>query len=116
MQDYLKSKLFNNQEASLLVSLRTRTTRDFKANFPYHLDKICRLGCESEDTPEHILVCDKLNHEKSRFQDIHYKEIFSDNVARHAAVTKLFVTLLERREDALETGPSHCPGEGRDSS
>ena len=116
MQEYLKSKLFNNQEASLLVSLRTRTTRDFKANFPYHVERMCPMGCESEDTPEHILVCDKLDHDSSKYQDIHYEDIFSENVARQAAVTKHFVTLLERREDAstLETGPSHCPGEGRD--
>ena len=114
MQNYLKSHMFNNHEASMLISLRSRTIREFGAKFPYNINQMCPMGCITEDTPEHILVCDHLKSEETRNPDIQYEHIFSDNVVEQAAITKLFVTLLERREDAsiLKTGPSHSSVQG----
>ena len=118
MQPYLKSSLFNNHEASLLISLRSSTSREFKAYFPFNIDNMCPMGCKEIDTPEHCLKCDPIYPNESRDPNIQYEDIFSDSVDKQADVTKLFATLLERREDAsaLETGPSHHPGEGDDSS
>ena len=45
MQNYLKSHMFNNHEASMLLSLRSRTTREFGANFPYNINQMCPMGC-----------------------------------------------------------------------
>ena len=78
MQNYLKSHMFNNHEASMLISLRSRTTREFAANFPYNINQMCPMECITEDTPEHILVCDHLKSEETRYPDIQYEHIFSD--------------------------------------
>ena len=112
-QGYMKSPMLNNHEASLLFSLRSRTTKDFKANFPYFSNQMCPLGCDELDTPEHCLVCRKLTHGESHLENTSYNDIFSQSVVRQAAVVQLIVSLLERREDASasETGPSNCLGD-----
>ena len=51
MQSYLKTHMLNNHEASLLFSLRSKSTREFKANFPYNPDQMCVMGCAELDTP-----------------------------------------------------------------
>ena len=91
MQDYLKSHMFNNHEASMLISLRSRTTREFGTNFPFNITQKNPLGCITEDTPEHILVCDHLNPEETRTSDIQYKQKISDNVSKQAAVTMCYL-------------------------
>ena len=111
MQQYLKSHLFNNHEASLLISLRSRTTREFKANFPYNADQMCPMRCLELDTPEHCLTCDPIYPKETRNYNIKYEDIFSETVSKQSDVTKLFASLLEKREDAsaLDTGPSIHP-------
>ena len=54
--------------------------------------------------------CDQVYPVNLRDSNISYMDIFSDNIDKHAAVAKLFVTLLERREDtsASTTGASCC--------
>ena len=37
-QEYLKTHILNNHEVSLLFSLRSRTAKQFKANFPFPRD------------------------------------------------------------------------------
>ena len=59
LQPYMQSELFNEEMASLLLALRTRTVRgirtDFGEMFP---DKSCPLeGCSLPDSLCHILVC-----------------------------------------------------------
>ena len=59
-QEYLKSHMFNNHEAFLLFSLRSRNSKLFKANFSYNIDQVCPMsGCEEIDQQEHLLECDK---------------------------------------------------------
>ena len=66
-------------------------------------------GCESEDPQEHILQCLKLTTNKAHDEDINDGDLFSSELTRQAAVTKLFASLLERREDAIASpvGPNH---------
>ena len=118
MQSYLKTHLLNNHEASLLFSLRSKSTREFRANFPYYVDQMCVMGCLELDTPEHCIVCVQLNPKEAQSTDIVYEDLFSNSVTKQAAVTKFFSSLLEKREDAsaLDTGPSLHPAEGNDSS
>ena len=118
MQKYLKSPMWNNHEASLLFSLRSKSTREFRANFPYYADQMCIMGCLELDTPEHCIVCVKLTPIEQQNKDILYEDLFSDSTLKQAAITKLFSSLLERREDASasQAGPSQCPGEGKDSN
>ena len=65
------------------------------------------LGCEKQDSQEHLLQCLKLTSKNE--DDINFSDPFSSDVTRQAAVTKLFTSLLERREDAIAppVGPNH---------
>ena len=40
-----------------------------------------------------------------QYSDIQYSDIFSSDITRQAAVTKMFASLLERREDASASPP-----------
>ena len=71
-QNYLKTHLLNNQEVSLLFSLRSRTSKHFKANFPYFIDQMCPMGCAEDDTQEHAMFCDPIHPESSRNPTIVY--------------------------------------------
>ena len=117
-QGYMKSHMLNNHETSLLFSLRSRTTKAFKANFPYHIDQMCPFGCGELDTPEHCLMCGKITREESQFKNTNYKDIFSQSVSKQVPIVQLIATLLERREvaSALSTGPSHGPIQDNDSN
>ena len=109
IQKYLKTHMLNNHEVFLLFSLRSRNAKQFKANFPYNIDQICPMqGCYEVDTQEHCLVCEK---NISTSNTIKYEDIFSDTIEKQVAVTKLFASLLERREDAsaYTAGPMCCP-------
>ena len=53
-QSYLKTHMLNNHETSLLFSLRSETTREFKANFPYNVNQLCVMGCQ---VPQHCMIC-----------------------------------------------------------
>ena len=112
-QKYLKTHLLNNHEVSLLFSLRSQTLKHFKANFPYFSDQMCPLGCPVADTQEHAMLCEPIYPFISRDTNIFYNDIFSDDIMKQAAITKLYSTLLERREDAsaLKIGPSNCLGD-----
>ena len=55
MQKYLKSHLLNNHQASLLFSLKSKSTREFRPHFPYYIDQQCVLGCPELDTPEYLI-------------------------------------------------------------
>ena len=63
LQAYMQSEIFNDEMASLLLALRTRTVRgirsDFGEMFP---DKSCPLeGCSLPDSLGHILAYTVLN-------------------------------------------------------
>ena len=44
IQNYPKTHILNNHKSSLLFSLRSQTTREFRANFPYNSDQMCVMG------------------------------------------------------------------------
>ena len=100
-QEYLKTHMLNNHEVSLLFSLRSKTAREFKANFPCNQEQLCRMGCKSPDTQEHCINCEKLTFANTNKNDIEYNDIFSSDITKQVAVTKLFTSLLVRREDAI---------------
>ena len=69
-------------------------------------------GCNEIDTQEHCLQCAKLwSSSNTVTNHIQYHDIFSEDLTKQVAVTKLFVSLLEKREDASAhtTGPMCCP-------
>ena len=111
-QEYLKTHLMNNHEVALLFALRSKTAKQFKANFPFHSKKDCPMCGKEDDSQEHCLKCEDTYPEGTRDETISYSDIYSEDVHKQTAVTKLFATLLQRREDASvsTTGPSCCPG------
>ena len=111
-QEYLKTHMMNNHEVSLLFAPRSRTVKQFKANFPFHSDKKCPMCGKEEDSQDHCMTCEVTYPEGTRDSNILYSDIFSEDIEKQTAVTKLFSALLQRREDASAstTGPSSCPG------
>ena len=119
IQEYLKSHMFNNHEALLLFSLRSRNCKSFKANVPYYKNQVCpNNGCEEIDSQEHCIECDKLFPPETRTDKTEYSDIFSNDVTKQLTVTKLYSSLLERREvaSANSTGLQCCPGFPRECS
>ena len=74
---------------------------------------MCPFGCNEPDTLEHCMVCNKLYQEETCPTNMKQEDIFSENVYKQAAVIKLKVSLLERRDDASSstTGPGCSPAE-----
>ena len=59
-QEYLKSPMFNNHEAFLLFSIRSRISKLFKANFPYFTNQVCPMNdCPDLDSQENLIDCEK---------------------------------------------------------
>ena len=101
-----------------MFALRLRTSRYFKANFHFHAEKMCPHCGKEEDSQEHCIKCEVINLKNTRNNQIEYSDIFEDDVLKQSAVTRLFASLIERREDASasDTGPSLHPAEGDESS
>ena len=55
-QAYLMSPLFNEEDRSLLIRLRTRTVNGIKADFKgIYRETFCPLGCGENDTLENVI-------------------------------------------------------------
>ena len=87
--DYLHNPMFSQQDASLLYSLRTRTVRGIKSDFPgMYADKRCPLDitCESIDTLSHVLECNVIsNNMQTHIVVTHaltLSDIYSDNTIK----------------------------------
>ena len=111
-QNYLKSIIFTNDEASLLFGLRTKTARQFKGNFPFQntICIHCPLKCwKTKETPlidsqEHILQCKSLSDIRS--QDIANDKVEYSNLFSHVKKQKETVTLIKL---LLEERDKLCP-------
>ena len=111
-QENFKSHMLNNHEA-FYCSLFRQETENYTANFPYYNNQVCpNNGCEEVDAQEHCIDCDKIYHPEARIDNIEYSDILSNDINKQTVVTKLFTSLLERREvaSANSTGPQCCPG------
>ena len=107
-QSYLKSKLFTNEEVSLLTALRSHTVRGVRCNFKnmYKDNTQCPLNCSPlsplQDTQEHMLHCSKLDmHNVIAANAISYNDIYGDFAAQKS-VTSVYTQLVEKRNKLLE--------------
>ena len=102
-QPYIKNHIMNNGDISLLFSLRCRTVRNIKANFPtmYFGNVLCQLGCQVEETQEHCFQCPAITQNKERNSSVEYADIFG-NPDQQVTVTREFRHLLEEREALLQ--------------
>ena len=79
---------------------------------------MCGKGYVELDTPELCIVFVQQIPKEVKDTDFRYEDLFHDSLTKPAAITKLFSSLLEMRQDssASNTGPSHSHGEGNDRS
>ena len=92
--------MFSRNERYLLLSLRTRTLRGVRSDFPgLYKDKMCPLGCGDKDTIPNILKCSVLKKlQKSDDiinENIQYEDIFSNNIQKQKQVTALYDNFIE---------------------
>ena len=117
---YFSSPMFNQDESSLLMRLRTRCVNgirnDFGGMFP---EKECPVSaeCKTVDNLQHLLECpalqDGLDTHIVASHKVTFEDIYSDHILKQKEVTTLFQLLLETRERILSTpaagaGPLHC--------
>ena len=118
-QNYLKSILFNNEEAKLLFDLRTKTSKSFKSNFPamHKASPHCPLECWGTaeqpllDTQEHILNCKKLQNVKSSdltAQKVEYSFLFGD-IKKQKEIVTLFKLYLDEKQKICPPGAKLDP-------
>ena len=70
MASYLQSPMFNQEQASLLLALRTRTVRGVRTDFgDMFMDKLCPLQCGDQYTLENILKYEVLKYDISEEND-----------------------------------------------
>ena len=117
---YLQSPLFNQDESSLLLRLRTRCVNSIRNNFGgMYLDKNCPVNknCNTLDTLQHLLVCKTVQESiDTSIIATHksiYEDLFSEDISRQKEVTSLYQLLLEMKErilssPAADAGPLHC--------
>ena len=84
---YLKSPLFNRDDISLLLALRTRTVRGIRSDFGgLYIDKMCPLKCGDMDTLQNVLKCKVLlqQHYSTEITDgdIKYEDIFGKEITK----------------------------------
>ena len=118
-QHYLKSILFSNEDANLLFSLRTKTSKYFKSNFP-NMEKSC-LHCPLRcwgvdevpilDTQEHILLCKRLSNLKSSevtTEKVEYSFLFGE-IKKQKEIVTLIKLLLEEKQILCPPGDKLDP-------
>ena len=82
--------------------------RNIKRNFPVQnqQDTKCQLGCDVEETQEHILECVRVSGNKFRDTNILYNHLYGDH-KEQVAVTQVFDSLLQEREQLLLEQTAH---------
>ena len=106
-QEYLSTKIFSNEECSLLFNLRCKTVKGFKDNFHGMNQSImCDLCSKSEDSQMHALKCHTLEVHVPRDPGVKYSDIYGTIQEQKGAVV-YFTALLEARERLLaDRGPT----------
>ena len=102
-QKYLSSPNFTDDEVFLLARLRSRNIL-VKENFSgMYSDTLCSLGCQENETQQHILTCKPIL-EKSNASEvaksIEYSDIFGNEKRQKLAVL-VYKELLRTRDELL---------------
>ena len=113
LQTYLHSPIFSRKEVELLFRLRSRTVPGIKTDFSelYKPDLSCPVCGLHPDTLPALLTCPVLKAElltTADYSQIQHDDIFSSDILKQNAVTKIYIQLLEKREKILN--PDEEPG------
>ena len=104
-QEYLLSSELTTAEKKFLFQLRTRmicVKNNYKSGQD---DLLCPLCQATEDTQEHVLSCPVIARRVkivSRQDDVKYENIFSSDIKKQAAVTRLFMKLWKVRTNLMD--------------
>ena len=72
IQDYMNSQKITNHEVTLLFALRSKSVRSVATNFGQQKD--CSLGCQSQETQEHWIVCRRTKGNQGK--QVNYNDIY----------------------------------------
>ena len=113
--NYLSSPLFNSENRTLLLALRTRTVNGIKNDFKGHYSDLkCPLKCGEDDILQHILDCRVLKSHHSSIavanKQVIYQDIFSNNILKQQQATELYRQLLKIRTTVLKSQPEAVTG------
>ena len=104
-QEYLLSPELTTVEKKFLFQLRTRmicVKNNYKSGQD---DLLCPLCQATEDTQEHVLSCPVIACRVkivSRQDDVKYENIFSSDIKKQAAITRLFMKLWKVRTNLMD--------------
>ena len=110
LMSYMNSPLFNNNNRTLLLALRTRAVRGIRNDFRgLYNDNMCPLECGDVDTIENVLTCRviKQHHTSNEVTNTtsKYEDIFSNDINKQQKVTELYSQLLEKRNNIIQSMP-----------
>ena len=111
MQKYFESEALTAEQASTLLNLRGQSINGIKMCFPssFQNDKMCKLGCQTEDNIEHVFECEKITSGRK----VNYSAVFASFDQQKEAVTT-FITRMATRTRILEADhtstPAGCAG------
>ena len=101
MQSYLNSDSLSSDEKKQLTNFRAQCVRTMKTHFKKRYKNVsCPLQCSnSEDTPEHLLVCPKIKHEE--LDKVNISQLFQ-NVIEKEQIGKVLSNLMRQRVKILK--------------
>ena len=119
-QPYLISKLFTNDECSILFALRSKTIRGIRENFKhmYSDNTLCPICERTSDTQQHVLECKVLQDILPLKNHIKYNHI-NGTISEQKEFVTTYAKYLEIRDELLSetesqqslpglyTGPQH---------
>ena len=102
MQEYLKSEHLSNDEAKVMVALRSKCLKGIKGNFK-HMHKVCQhcpLQCNieepQEDSQEHLLKCKAVGGSNIEMDFMHASHV------EQGLLAKEVLRVMTIREQLLE--------------
>ena len=112
LQEYLKPQnVEDNQLAKLMFAARTRML-DVRTNYRNRYtqtDVKCPFKCNSEDSQEHLLECDKLETNQLSENLPKYEELFSSQISQQINVGKILEGRFKIRKKLLSRKADESP-------
>ena len=94
IQDYMKTQKITNHEVTLLFALRSKSVRSVATNFGQQKD--CSLGCKSQETQEHWIVCSRTKGKQGT--KVTYNDKYG-GLQKQLPIVKLFALFEQEREE-----------------
>ena len=99
LQPYLDSSSLTIEQRSLIFNIRANTVNGFKMCFTsiYRNNLNCKLGCNTPDTIDHCMTCEKLDIHMGKTH-VEISDIFSDTAHVQKEAIQIFMARRSTRE------------------